>query len=218
MALCALVAGATGLVGSHLLQHLTASAEYATVIALTRTPVPTYPKLETRLANFDGLTSSDCRGADVVFCALGTTIKKAGSQEAFRRVDFLYVKTLAEVSRAAGARQFVLVSSVGADPGSSNFYLRVKGEAEQAVTAAGLEAVHIFRPSLLLGHRPESRPGETIAQVLMPLLNPLLLGGMRKYRAIHAAQVAGAMVAAPLRAPTGTHIYEYDQIVGELRD
>jgi len=213
MSYTAILAGATGLIGGHLLHHLTASADYPRVIALSRRPIPQHANLETRIVNFDSLSPADSTGADVVFCALGTTIKKAGSQEAFRRVDFGYVKAIADAVHAAGAQQFVLVSSVGADPHSSNFYLRVKGEVEQAVIFAGFAAVHIFRPSLLLGDRPESRLGEGIGRVLMPILNPLMVGGLRKYRAIQSEQVARAMVTAPLNRLAGVHIYQHDDII-----
>ena len=200
------------MVGGHLLQQLPEFPDYARFVALTRRAIAPQPRLDARIVNFDALTPADCAGADVVFCALGTTIKKAGSQGAFRRVDFGYVKALADSSHAAGAQQFVIVSSVGADPESRNFYLRVKGEAEQAITALPFTAVHIFRPSLLLGERSESRTGEALGRALMPVINPLLIGGLRNYRAVRAAQVARAMLAAPLRGVPGVHTYEYDQI------
>ena len=216
MARTALLAGATGLIGGHLLTTLLGS-DFERVIALTRRPLAAKPRLESRVVSFDSLKPDECTGADVVFCALGTTIKTAGSQEAFRRVDFGYVKTLAECSCAAGAKQFAFVSSVGADPASSNFYLRTKGEIEQALAAVPFVAVHIFRPSLLLGKRPESRPGEQFAIKLAPLFNPLLVSGLRKYRAIEAAQVARAMIAATVSNATGVHVYEHDQIIALIR-
>jgi uncharacterized protein YbjT (DUF2867 family) len=213
MARTALLAGATGLIGGHLLTNLLQSSDFERVIALTRRPLAAKPRVESRVVSFDALKPDECTGADVVFCALGTTIKKAGSQEAFRHVDFGYVKSLAECSCAAGAKQFAFVSSVGADPASRNFYLRTKGEIEQALAPVPFAAVHIFRPSLLLGKRRESRPGEQFAIKLAPLFNPLLVSGLKKYRAIEAAQVAHAMIAATARNATGVHAYEYDQIV-----
>src|SRR5438105_411417 len=128
----ALIAGGTGLVGSHCLRFLLSSPEYASVAALVRRSTGiTHPKLHEQIINFDGFVNlSPC---DDVFCALGTTIRKAGSQSAFRRVDFAYPLRLAERSLMAGARQFVLVSSVGANSGSGNFYLRTKGELEEAL-------------------------------------------------------------------------------------
>jgi uncharacterized protein YbjT (DUF2867 family) len=144
--------------------------------------------------------------------ALGTTIRKAGSQQAFRRVDFEYPLSAAKQALNAGAKQFILVSSVGADPGSRNFYLRTKGELEQAVSALGFQAVHIFRPSILLGKREEFRAGERVATVIAPVLNLMLMGVLRRYRAIRAATVGRAMVAAARQAIIGVHVYEYDQI------
>jgi uncharacterized protein YbjT (DUF2867 family) len=208
----ALVAGATGLIGGHLVRRLSRANDYEGMIVLTRRSLSADEGVEMRLVNFDALTPADCAGADVVFCALGTTIKKAGSQEQFRRVDFGYVKALAEASHAAGSEQFVMVSSVGADARASNFYLRVKGEAEEAVKAVGFNAVHIFRPSLLLGNRPEARFGEAIGRAVMPGINPLLIGSWKKYRAVSAEQVAAALAAAPLRPAQGPRVYEYDEI------
>jgi uncharacterized protein YbjT (DUF2867 family) len=217
MAYAALIAGATGLIGGQLLAQVGKFNDYGHVIAIARRPLAASAHVETRIVNFDALAPADCAGADVIFCALGTTIKKAGSQDAFQRVDLGYVKRLAKTSHAAGAKQFVLVSSIGADANSSNFYLRVKGEVEQAITAMPFRAIHIFRPSLLLGARNESRAGEGIGQALMPVLNPILVGGLRKYRAIPAADVARAMAVAPLQTPAGTHTYEYDQIMALAR-
>jgi uncharacterized protein YbjT (DUF2867 family) len=147
-----------------------------------------------------------------VFCALGTTIGKAGSQEAFRKVDFGYPKRLADLALQAGARQFLLVSSVGADPKSRNFYLRVKGELEEALNAMPFDAVHAFRPSFLIGDRAEKRAGETIAVPIARVLGSLLVGVLRKYRAISGDTVAAAMVGAARESRSGRWVYHYDEM------
>jgi uncharacterized protein YbjT (DUF2867 family) len=226
----AVLAGATGLVGGCCLQALLHSPDYTRIIVLTRRPGfnfisagRTYAQVERRLVDFDHLSAADLAAgggaaqgpilAHDVFCALGTTIKKAGSQAAFRKVDFGYIVNLARAAAEAGAKRFMLVSSVGADPHSRNFYLRVKGETEQAVSALPFEAVHIFRPGLLLGHRSEKRAGERIAQGVMPKLNFVLAGGLRKYRAVPAETVANAMVRVAAGQSTGVQVYEYAQII-----
>ena len=214
MAKTAVIAGATGLVGGHCLQTLIDDPDYSRIVVLTRRAVvlPLSSKVEQRIVDFERLSAADVAGVDDVFCALGTTIKKAGSQAAFSKVDFEAVVDLARATVEAGAKRFVLVSSVGADPNSKNFYLRVKGETEQGVAALPFVAVHIMRPSLLLGHRNESRAGERVAQAVMPMMNWALVGGLRKYRAIPAETVARAMVGGAQSNATGVQIYQHDEI------
>lgn len=197
----ALIAGHTGLVGRHLLQNLLADPRYGRVIALgRRLPVITHPRLQGLQTDFSGLgTLGAAIAADEVFCCLGTTLKAAGSRAAFERVDYHMVVELARATRAAGARSFVMVSSLSASPRSPVFYSRVKGRAEQTVTELGFEHLHILRPSLLLGDREERRPGEAIAQVLMPLADALLRGGLARYRAIRGEDVARAMLRLAAR-------------------
>jgi uncharacterized protein YbjT (DUF2867 family) len=208
------LAGATGLVGGFLLEQLLASDRYRRVVVLTRRAVETdHSKLDQRVIVFDQLEAIELPSADDVFCALGTTIKKAGSQQAFRRVDVEYPLALAKKGVACGAKQFLLVSSVGANSRSSNFYLRTKGELEDAVSALPFDAIHIFRPSMLVGPRKERRPGERAGIVLMKLLSPILMGSLRKYRSIEADEVARAMVAAAVIDGSGKRIYEYDQMM-----
>lgn len=208
----ALVAGATGLVGGELLRILLDQPGYSRVVALVRRPLTlSHPKLDQRVVDWEQLDANLFR-VDDLYCCLGTTIRKAGSQAAFRRVDFEYPAAMARLARAQGARQFLLVSSMGADPGSSIFYSRVKGEVEAAVAAAGIPAVHIFRPSLLLGNRREHRTGERIAVALSPLFSPLMPA---RYRPIQARDVAQAMVhaAAGGLEAGGARIYLNDEIM-----
>jgi uncharacterized protein YbjT (DUF2867 family) len=209
----ALVAGATGLVGGFLVRKLLASPAYGRVVVLVRASSGlVHPKLHEIVVNFDRLESSVAASGEKVddaFCALGTTIKRAGSQEAFRRVDFDYVVAFAKAAEAAGARQFLLVTAIGSSAKSGIFYSRVKGEAENAVAALGFAATHIFRPGMLLGRRGESRPGEAVAQALTPFVNPLLLGPAAAYRGIDAQTVAASMAEAALRPATGLHVHTY---------
>jgi uncharacterized protein YbjT (DUF2867 family) len=211
----AILLGASGLVGGFCLQALLAEPVYERIVLLNRRelPVAAYPRPVQRLADFEKLADHDLAGADDVFCALGTTIRKAGSQPAFRRVDLEYPLMAARLARQAGAKQFVLVSSVGADPASKNFYLRIKGELEQEIGKLGFQAVHIFRPSLLLGKREEFRSGERVVQAIAPALNFVMFGGLRRYRAIKAAAVGKAMVAAAREESDGVFVHEYDAIL-----
>lgn len=210
-----MIAGATGLVGGFLLDRLLQDDLYRDVRALVRRAFDRrHPKLTMVVADFDRLEeNAEAWRVDDVFCALGTTIGKAGSQAAFRKVDHDYVLTIARLTRAAGARRFLLVSSVGANAATSNFYLSVKGAAEEAVEACGFPELHVFRPSLLVGPRQESRPGERVAAFASRLLAPLLVGGLRRYRPIEASTVASAMVEAAKAGDAGRHVYTYGEIV-----
>jgi uncharacterized protein YbjT (DUF2867 family) len=194
----ALLAGATGLVGSALLPLLLASGRYAKVIVVGRRPVAVqHPKLVQVVTELDQLENERLRLiADDVFCCLGTTIRQAGSQEAFYRVDFLYVVQLAALTAANFAAQFLVVSALGAAGSSRFYYSRVKGEMEEAVRQAPFRAIHIFQPSLLLGERPAPRLGERVGAAVLALMRPLLRGGWRKYRPVAAATVAQAMLRA----------------------
>lgn len=207
--LTALVAGASGLVGAHLLEQLAAQPDFKRVIAVTRRPLQSdLPRLANRIVRFEALEES-LKGthAEVAFCSIGTTLRTAGSREAFRRVDFDVTLAFARAAREAGAQRFVLVSSVGASREANNFYLRVKGETEEAVSAVGFASLDILQPGLLLGSRSEMRPLELAARVVMPVLNLLLHGPVEKYRAIPASVVAAAMVGAARSGRQGIHRY-----------
>ncbi|MBX3446494.1 MAG: oxidoreductase [Parvibaculaceae bacterium] len=209
----ALVAGATGLIGGHLVTLLLTDPAYEKVVVLARRPLAgaSSPKLQTIIADFDALDAAlSGIAVDDAFCALGTTIKVAGSQDAFRRVDHDYIVSFARTAKAAGAVRFLLVSAMGADANSSIFYSRVKGETERDVRALGFEALHVFRPGLLLGDRTEKRIGEEIGATLTPFLNPLMIGPLRAYRSIRGETVARAMKGAALAGAAGTHIHTYE--------
>jgi len=213
----ALLAGATGLVGGHLLQRLLADPRYKRVVTVSRKALGIkHPKLRPLITDFDPIEAAMAglgETVDDAFCALGTTIKTAGSRAAFRRVDFGYVVAFARAARAAGARRLMLVSAIGASARSGIFYLRVKGETEEAVAALGYPALHIFRPGLLLGQRAESRPREALGMALAPFLNPLMLGPAKAYRGIPADMVAAAMIIAAGAERTGRQIHTYADMV-----
>jgi uncharacterized protein YbjT (DUF2867 family) len=210
----AVIVGANGLVGSHCLQALLSSADYGRVVALVRRPLAaSNARLTQKVVDFEALSDDAFAGVTDFFCALGTTRSKAGSAEAFRKIDHGYALAAAERASKAGAKQMALVSSVGADASASALYMRVKGELERDVSALPFSAVHIFRPSLLLGDRAEHRTGEKIATVLGRVLQGALVGGLRKYRPIGADVVGAAMVNAARGNPPGRHIYEHDAIV-----
>jgi uncharacterized protein YbjT (DUF2867 family) len=210
----AVLLGGSGLVGGFCLRTLISDPRYQRITALSRRKLELPPdsRLVERLVNFEQITAGDFAGAEDIFCALGTTSRKAGSQAAFRTVDLQYPLNAAKAALQAGARQFVLVSSVGANATAKNFYLRTKGEVELAISSLGFSSVHILRPSLLLGRREEFRLGERIAIAVAPLVNFAMLGSMRRYRAISAGAVGRAMVAAARSGKAGTLVYEHDEI------
>jgi uncharacterized protein YbjT (DUF2867 family) len=211
----ALVAGANGLVGGYLVQALVDAPDYSRVFALTRRPYGReHPKLANRIVAFSRL-GEQLKGlvAHDAFCCLGTTIAVAGSQEAFREVDVDTVLQFAQVARASGATRFVVVSSVRASLDSKNFYLRTKGEMEEAIASVGFASLDILQPGLLLGPRKESRPTEALGRLLAPLLNPFLTGPREALRAIPAETVARAMLGAARRGSRGIYRYTYPAIL-----
>lgn len=208
----ALLAGATGLIGNHCLHFLLEDMNYSTVVALVRKKLPLeHPKLTQHIVNFDKLDASSLK-ADDVFCCLGTTIKKAGSQAAFRKVDFEYPVALARLAQQQGAKQFLLVTAMGANKSSLVFYNRVKGEVEEAVKNIPFRAIHIFQPSLLLGERTEKRAGEKAGILFFNLAAPLFVGPLKKYAAIEGHAVAGAMVQCANKNSTGIFVHESNEI------
>ena len=210
----ALVAGASGLVGRHCVQALLKEPSYATVTAFLRKPLDfSHPKLIQHIVDFEELEGAgNWLSADDVFCCLGTTMKKAGSEEAFRKVDFDYPIKLAALTQHCGAKQFSLVSSLGADPHSRIFYTRIKGDVEEAIRKISFIALHIFRPSFLLGKRTEPRPGERVGIAVMSAIKPVMLGPFKKFQAVQACDVAAAMVHAAMMNLAGVHVYESDKI------
>ena len=211
----ALLAGATGLVGGALLDVLLEAADFSRVVVITRRPLAReHARLANRIVRFERLAEQLAGFAcHTVFCCLGTTIREAGSKEAFRAVDFDLILALAHAARAWQAQRFVVISAVGADPHSKNFYLRTKGETEQALEQAGFTSLDILQPSVLLGARREMRPLELAARALAPLVNPLLVGKRRIYRGISSRTVAQAMLGAARSGRRGLYRYTHDGIV-----
>ncbi|MES2558882.1 MAG: oxidoreductase [Bacteroidota bacterium] len=210
----ALIVGATGLIGKSCLYNLLETKEYTRIIALVRKPLAIkHHQLEQVVVDFNRLaTYKEMMVADDIFCCLGTTIRVAGSQDNFRKVDFEYPVEVAKICLQNGATQFLLVSAMGAAPTSSIFYNRVKGEVEQAITNLNYKCFRIFRPSLLLGNRKEVRVGELIAKAVMKVLGVVFIGPLKKYKAIEGETVAKAMVKAALLLNTEKRIYESDEI------
>jgi len=206
------IAGATGMVGSLLVDALLEGSTFDAVVTLGRRPLDrSHPKLTQATVDFAALDPASLPPVTDAFCALGTTIKKAGGREAFRAVDHDAVLAFARAARARGASRFYVVTALGADAGSLVFYNRVKGEVEEALRAMGFEALAIARPSLLVGERAESRPGERLAIALTSALKPLL-------KPFASRPIEGAVVARALRAiadapPTGARVY----LSGELQ-
>lgn len=219
----AMIAGASGLVGGELLRQLLDSPEYDRVIALVRRPLAmTHPKLVTLTADFADLEKigAGLRCHDA-FCCLGTTIKAArstssgwaGSRAAFRAVDHAAVLAFAWLAQRSGAERLFVVSALGANASSRVFYNRVKGETEEALEVLGFRTLAIFRPSLLLGARTRPRLGERVGAAILWMAEPLLVGGLRKYRAIPAEVVARAMLRCSFGRPgQGVLIFPSDEI------
>lgn len=215
----ALLVGATGLIGARCLEHLLVEPRYQRVVVLARRRLERAdPRLEARVVDFDRLAEhASLVAGDDVYCCLGTTIKVAGTREAFAKVDHDYPVEVARLARAAGAQRMALVSSVGASARASSFYLRVKGETERDLEALGYPCLELFRPSLLLGERKEHRTGEGIAKAASRVFAGALVGGLRRYRPVEGDTVARAMIQALLRGEAGTHVREYAAI-RELAD
>ena len=208
----ALLLGASGLVGGCLLSLLTEAPVYATVTLLTRRPLGLGAgKVREVLADFERPESfRDHVQADDVFCCLGTTIKKAGSQDAFRKVDLEAPVAVARAARERGAQQFVIVTAVGADPKSGIFYSRVKGEVETRLSELAFpRGLKVLRPSMILGARSERRPAERVFMAMLRATRWSFVGPLAPYRAIEATALARAMLhAASQDAGAGVHTYE----------
>ena len=210
----ALLAGATGLVGSEILQQLVERDEYQKIHLLVRNPMDVKSeKIVYHQIHFDELESFEFNEKiDHVFCTLGTTIKKARTKENFRKVDFDYVLALGHKAKEWNSEKFLMVSSLGANAKSAIFYNKVKGEIENALKELGLSHLFIFRPSLLIGNRKEHRAGEKTAIAVYKIINPLFVGKLRKYKGIQALQVAKAILNTAIFNNESIRIFESDEI------
>ncbi|MCU0431086.1 MAG: oxidoreductase [Cytophagaceae bacterium] len=201
----ALLVGASGLTGGLLLEELLRDTRYEQIIVLSRKPLSiASPKLLVNLITFDSTPFQlDWSGITEVYCCLGTTIRKAGSQQAFIHVDKKLPLQLAQEAAAQGVPHFLIITAMGADSSSSIFYNRIKGEVEEALKALSFQRLSIAQPSLLLGDRQEKRWGEQMAQKIMPLFSFMMVGSLARYKAIEARTVARAMMILGRRKDLG---------------
>jgi uncharacterized protein YbjT (DUF2867 family) len=209
----AIVFGATGLVGNLLLEELIKNGQYSCIRIFVRQSTGlSYPGLEEIITDFSDIKAEGSRlKGDDLFICLGTTIKKAGSVENMEKIDRDLPIEIANIARLNGIKRVAVVSSIGADKGSRNYYLRIKGEMEAGILDAGIEKVVIVRPSMLMGERKEKRPGEIAGKVVMNVFRPVLSGKLLRFRAIHARDVAKAMILL-LDRESDRHIFESDEL------
>lgn len=210
----ALIAGSTGLIGNELLQFLLNAKEYDKVTAIVRRPLEIkHPKLDEKIVDFDHLEEyKESFAVDDVFCCLGTTIKKVKTKEAMWKIDVDYPVAIAKLASSQGAKKFLLVSSMNADPNSPIFYSKMKGKLEEAIIQIPYESTSIFRPSLLLGNRQEYRLGERVAAAIFTKVPFLFAGPLKKYKAIEGKTVASAMYRTAQGNKPGVTIYPSEQI------
>ena len=201
----ALLIGATGLTGGLLLPLLLASNAYSSItIYVRRTTGIKHVKLKELVVDFDTLDTAV--EADDVFCCLGTTIKIAKTKKAFEKVDLHYRLKIAAIQQKAGSKQFLVVSAMGANAGSSIFYSRIKGLMEDGLKAIGFNALYIFRPSFIVGDRKEERHSEKIGISIFKFIAPLLIGPLKNYKPVKAADIAASMLAHALRDQNGNQL------------
>ncbi|UZR94931.1 oxidoreductase [Chondrinema litorale] len=209
----ALVAGGTGLIGKELCRILASDNYYDKVISLVRRKSNQVSGVTEQVVNFDTLSNTTIETEiDVAFCCLGTTMKKAGSKEAFYKVDYEYVEKFAKLAHALGVEKFLLVTAIGADANSMFYYNRVKGEIENTIKAIPFKSIHIFRPSLLIGDREEQRTGEDVGKFVYKHLDFLI---PKKYKGIEGSQVAKAMAQKGKSNIEDVLIYE-SKVIQEL--
>lgn len=206
-----LLLGATGLVGGEVLRLALDDSRVSRIVAPTRRPLAPAPRLENPVIDFDSLPAdAPWWTVDAVICALGATIRAAGSQDAYRKIDRDYVVAIARLTRTRGARAFVLTSAIGANARSRIFYNRVKGEVEAGVEACGFPSLTIVRPGFIGGRRRESRPLERAAVETVRVFGPLL---PRRWRLNPAEHIARALLEASVRAGTGRRVVNSEDLV-----
>lgn len=210
----AVVVGATGMVGQEVVRRLLDDEEYGHVVTLARRKLNlSHEKLEQLIIDFEDMDEiQDYLRGSIVFCLLGTTMKRAGSQEAFRKVDYDYPLKLGQLAQEAGAGSYLIVTATGSNARSKIFYSRVKGQLEEELQRIPFERLHILRPSLLLGERSEFRLGERMATMLAPIFSIFLVGSLKKYKPIHASTIATSMIALSKEQREGVFIHESDEI------
>lgn len=214
----AIIIGATGLIGQNLLTLLESDNFYDEIEIWVRKPLKTSSsKVKVKIVDFDKITETASINANAVFCCVGTTIKKAKTQEAFRKVDFDIPVSIAKLCQDAKVEKFIVISSLGANKDSKNNYLRVKGEMETEISSLNIQTIKILRPALLMGKRDEFRPGELIGKFIMQMIGFVFVGKLRKYRGIKAITVAGAMQKIAKDHLKGIRIFESNEIEAVLK-
>ncbi len=211
----AIIIGATGLVGEEVLKCLLVDDDFSLVKNFVRKTIDIQnSKVEQHIVDFNLIEKySDLIKGDVMFCCLGTTIKTAGSKEEFVKVDHTYVFKFAQLAKRNGVEKFVLISSLGADKNSSNFYLKVKGNIESDLVRLKFKNLIIVRPSMLLGKRKEFRLGELIGKKIMKALSFMFIGKLKKYKAIEASIVAKAMIMLSKNELAEVAIFENERLL-----
>lgn len=213
----AVVIGATGLTGSFVLEELLKDDHFKTVRVLVRRDLNmSHPKLQQSIVNFNDINDYTQKfgEGDIIFCCIGTTQKKVkGNKIAYAKVDYMIPVNAATIGISKNYKKFLIVSAIGANENSSNFYLQLKMEIENALKQFAFESLEIFQPSILIGKRNEKRITERIAQTIMQLISFLFVGPLKKYKAIAASNVAKAMVAASKQSNWGVHYYQYDEMM-----
>lgn len=210
----AILFGASGFIGSYLLEALLNDADYGQVTVVVRKDLNvSHPKLKTLIGDFYSLASIQHEiVADEIFIALGTTKKNTPDEKIYYQVDHDYPVLATKIAKDKGAKAVFLVSAVGADASSGVFYIRTKGETERDIIAQDLPHTHIFRPSMIMGNRKESRPFEKVLINVFSVVNPVLIGGAKKYRGIEGKDIAKAMIAAAKMPAGKVKIYEWTEM------
>lgn len=217
----AVIIGASGLIGGHLVEEMLHDSSFSEVRILVRMELPLdHSKLKQAVVDFNDIIDFKNKfgSGDSVFSCIGTTQKKVkGDKDAYEKIDHDIPVNAAGIAIANGFKKFLVVSSAGADATSNNFYLRLKGRTENSLKQFAFKSISIFRPSMLLGDRTESRPAERIVQPLMQGLSFLFTGRLKKYHAIQARDVAKAMIAQSKQDDPGLHILQYQEMMGLIR-
>lgn len=214
MAYKAIIAGASGLIGSNLVNILLEAPQYAEVLVIVRKELPIqHKKLVQLVINFDELDKHAAAiTGHAIFSCLGTTKAQTPDKDQYRKIDHDYPLQLAQLAKQNGVEQFHVVTAIGANKNSSTFYLKLKGELEDELQKLGLKTLHIYQPAMLMGERERSRLLEKIATGVFKVIDPLLVGGLKKYRSVKGSTVANAMFKKSLESATGTFIYTSDKI------